>query len=316
MADNKDNERAELHKIIWRIANELRGSVDGWEFKTYVLGFLFYRYISENIAATINKDQKDSGSKNFDYANYDDEIAIKAKSDLIKRKGFFMKPSELFVNVRKNASNNPNLNIDLQKIFKNIELSANGASSQANLKGLFSDVDVNSNRLGSTVADINKKLVKLLNAIGDLPLGEYQTNSIDAFGDAYEYLMSMYAANAGKSGGEYFTPQEVSELLARITLINFMRSGKPDKKEIQRVYDPACGSGSLLLKFVKLIGKENVRDGFYGQEINPTTYNLARINMFLHDVGYKKFHIHHGDTLIKNARWNLRDIDKFDAIVS
>lgn len=154
---------------------------------------------------------------------------------------------------------------------------------------MFDDIDVNSNKLGGTVAKRNEKLVKLLKGVADMKLGDYRDNTIDAFGDAYEFLMGMYASNAGKSGGEYYTPQEVSELLTRITVLG--------KKEVNKVYDPACGSGSLLLKFAKVLGKENVRQGFFGQEINITTYNLCRINMFLHDIGYEKFSIGHGDTL-------------------
>ena len=298
-------QRAELHKTIWRIANDLRGSVDGWDFKTYVLGMLFYRFISENLTAYINKGEHEAGDASFDYTKLPDSQAEFARNEVVAEKGFYILPSDLFTNVRERAANDENLNETLERVFKNIEASALGTDSEDDIKGLFDDLDVNSNKLGSTVAKRNQKLAKLLDAIGDLPLGRWEDNSIDLFGDAYEYLMQMYAANAGKSGGEYYTPQEVSELLARITVVG--------KKQVNKVYDPAVGSGSLLLKFDKVLGKNNVRQGFYGQEINLTTYNLARINMFLHDVNYADFNLAHGDTLIEPEHW---DDEPFEAIVS
>ena len=301
----KEQERAELHRAIWQIANDLRGSVDGWDFKQYVLGILFYRFISENLTNYINADERRTGKENFDYISLSDKEAEFGRADTIKEKGFYILPSELFVNVRKNARNDANLNETLSKIFDNIENSAKGFDSEDDLKGLFDDLDVNSNKLGETVEKRNQKLVKLLEAIGDLRLGDYGDNTIDAFGDAYEFLMTMYASNAGKSGGEFFTPQEVSELLAEITTVG--------KKEVNKVYDPCCGSGSLLLKFAKVLGKENVRLGFFGQEINLTTYNLCRINMFLHDINYNNFDVAHGDTLTDPKHW---DDEPFDAIVS
>lgn len=306
MADNrKEQERAELHRAIWGIANDLRGSVDGWDFKQYVLGILFYRYISENITAYINVGEHETGDTSFDYAKLTDKQAEEARADLVETKGFFILPSELFENVRSRASNDENLNETLEIAFKNIEASAQGSQSEDDFKGLFDDIDVNSNKLGGTVAKRNERLVKLLNGVGDMKLGDYQDNTIDAFGDAYEFLMGMYASNAGKSGGEYYTPQEVSELLTRLTIVG--------KTEVNKVYDPACGSGSLLLKFAKILGRENVRQGFYGQEINITTYNLCRINMFLHDIDYDKFDIGHGDTLTDPLHW---DDEPFEAIVS
>ena len=298
-------ERNELHRAIWQIANDLRGSVDGWDFKAYVLGILFYRFISENLAAYINAEERRAGTPEFDYAALSDEDAEPGREITVKEKGFFILPSELFENVRKGAKSDADLNETLSAVFKNIEASAKGAESEDDLKGLFADVDVNSPKLGNTVAQRNEKLVKILDAVGGLNFGEFSENSIDAFGDAYEFLMTMYASNAGKSGGEFFTPQEVSELLARITVHG--------KKSVNKVYDPACGSGSLLLKFVKVLGKNNVRQGFYGQEINLTTYNLCRINMFLHDVNYDKFDIALGNTLTAPAHW---DDEPFDAIVS
>lgn len=301
----KEQERAELHRAIWQIANDLRGSVDGWDFKQYVLGMLFYRFISENLTNYLNDDERRSGKNNFDYASLSDKEAEFGREDTVKEKGFYILPSELFINVSKKARNDGNLNETLFNVFNNIELSAKGSNSEDDLKGLFDDLDVNSNKLGNTVEKRNQRLVKLLESIGGLRLGTYTDHTIDAFGDAYEFLMTMYASNAGKSGGEFYTPQEVSELLAEITTVG--------KKEVNKVYDPACGSGSLLLKFAKVLGKENVRQGFFGQEINLTTYNLCRINMFLHDVNYNDFNIAHGDTLMDPKHW---DDEPFDAIVS
>lgn len=300
----KEAQRAELHKTIWRIANDLRGSVDGWDFKSYVLGILFYRFISENLTAYINTGEHEAGETQFDYAHLPDSQAEFGRKETVAEKGFYVLPSELFQNVRRRAAMDQNLNETLERVFKNVEGSAVGAESEDDLKGLFDDLDVNSSKLGNTVAKRNEKLVKLLDAIGDLPLGNFEDNSIDLFGDAYEYLMQMYASQAGKSGGEFYTPQEVSEVLARITIMG--------KQRVNKVYDPAAGSGSLLLKFAKVLGRENV-GGFYGQEINLTTYNLARINMFLHDVNYEKFDIAHGDTLTDPHHW---DDEPFDAIVS
>ena len=301
----KETQRAELHKTIWRIANDLRGSVDGWDFKTYVLGMLFYRFISENLTAYLNEHEHRAGNTDFNYSMLKDKDAEFGRRETVVEKGFYILPSELFVNVRKRAKDDENLNETLERVFRNIEGSAVGADSEHDIKGLFDDLDVNSSKLGGTVPKRNEKLVKLLDAIGDLSLGEFADNTIDAFGDAYEYLMTMYASSAGKSGGEFFTPQEVSELLARITVVG--------KTEVNKVYDPACGSGALLLKFAKVLGKDNVRQGFYGQEVNITTHNLCRINMFLHDINYEKFDIAHGDTLTDPAHW---DEEPFEAIVS
>lgn len=301
----KEQERTKLHNTIWKIANELRGSVDGWDFKAYVLGFLFYRFISENLVNYINAEERKTGVADFNYAELSDDQAEFGREDTVNDKGFYILPSELFENVRKRAKNDENLNETLSKIFRNIEQSAKGFDSEDDFRGLFDDLDVNSNKLGPTVTRRNERLVKLMNAIGELELGKFEDNTIDAFGDAYEYLMTMYAGNAGKSGGEFFTPQEVSELLAKITVVG--------KTSVNKVYDPAAGSGSLLLKFAKVLGKDNVRQGFYGQEINITTYNLCRINMFLHDINYEKFNIAHGDTLKDPKHW---DDEPFDAIVS
>ena len=301
----KEQERDELHRAIWAIADELRGSVDGWDFKAYVLGMMFYRYISENLTNYINEGEWEAGNDGFDYTQLSDEDAEQARKDMINTKGFFIVPSELFCNVRARAGKDENLNMTLEAAFRHIEESAKGSPSEDNFAGLFDDLDVNSNKLGATVAKRNANLVKLMNGIADMKLGDYKDNSIDAFGDAYEYLMGMYASNAGKSGGEFFTPQEVSELLTRMAVAG--------KTEVNKVYDPACGSGSLLLKAAKILGKDNVRQGFFGQEINLTTYNLCRINMFLHDIDYDKFDIAHEDTLVNPQHW---DNEPFEVIVS
>ena len=298
---SREVQRDRLHRTIWEVANELRGSVDGWDFKSYVLGLLFYRFISENLSNFIEANE----GAGFRYADLTDAEAEPIREMMVDEKGFFILPSQLFENVRARAAQDPNLNETLEKVFQSIEGSSLGHRSEDDIKGLFDDLDVNSNRLGNTVERRNDKLRNLLNAIGDLDLGEKHDEGIDMFGDAYEFLMQMYASQAGKSGGEYYTPQEVSELLARLTVIG--------KTQVNRVYDPAVGSGSLLLKFAKVLGPHGVRQGYYGQEINLTTYNLARINMFLHDVNYDKFSIAHGNTLTDPQHW---DDEPFDAIVS
>lgn len=301
----KEQEREELHRAIWAIADELRGAVDGWDFKNYVLGTMFYRYISENITSYVNEGEWKAGDKTFDYALLSDEEAETAREGLIPEIGFFILPSELFCNVRARASSDENLNETLEKVFAHIEESAQGSYSENSFDGLFDDFDVNSNKLGNTVAKRNERLVKLLDGIAAMNLGSVKDHDIDAFGDAYEYLMTMYASNAGKSGGEFFTPADVSELLTRL--------GTVGKKTVNKVYDPACGSGSLLLKAVKILGKDAVTTGFFGQEINITTYNLCRINMFLHDIGFDKFNIACEDTLINPQHW---DDEPFELIVS
>ena len=272
-----------------------------------MLGFLFYRFISEDITSYLNGYEHQAGDVDFDYAKLDDATAEQVRKSMVEEKGYFILPSDLFANVRRRADGDENLNETLQRVFKNIEGSAIGSRSESSLRGLFDDLDLNSSKLGDTVVDRNAKLVKVLSAIGDLDLGteNFADNKIDAFGDAYEYLMTMYAANAGKSGGEFFTPQEVSELLTRIATHG--------KSEVNKVYDPACGSGSLLLQSIKVLGKDKVRQGFFGQEKNLTTYNLCRINMFLHDVNYDHFNIAYGDTLINPQHW---EDEPFEVIVS
>ncbi|MCQ2239106.1 MAG: type I restriction-modification system subunit M [Bacteroidaceae bacterium] len=300
---NYNQEREELHKTIWSIADDLRGAIGGWEFKAYVLGAIFYRYISENMTKYINALQ---GEDDFDYAQMTDADAEEAREQMVEEKGYFILPSQLFCNVTQNADNDENLNETLSKTFRAIEASAVGTPSEEKLKGLFSDFSVDNSQLGNSVNMRNKLLAKVLHKIADMDLGhKYQDNQIDTFGDAYEFLMQMYASQAGKSGGEFFTPQEVSELLARIA--------SHENENIRKVYDPACGSGSLLMKFAKTAGKQNDQLKYYGQEINPTTYNLCRINMFLHNIEPDKFDIQLGDTLHEPLHI---DDAPFDAIVS
>lgn len=321
MDTRKEEERAELHRTIWKIADDLRGSVDGWDFKTYVLCTMFYRYISEDLCNFIDEDEhraaeEGNGDPNFDYAKLSDEDAEFLREDMINKKGFFMLPSELFCNVTKNAPHDANLNITLNHVFKSIEQSSQGSKSNGDFVGLFSDYDVNNIKLGNTLEERNKRFVQLLQVVANMKLGNVQNNVIETFGDAYEYLMGMYASNAGKSGGEYFTPAEVSMLLTKL--------GTVGKTQVNGVYDPACGSGSLLLKAKTVLGLENISYKFCGQEKNVTIYNLCRMNMFLHGINFSKFSITLGDTLINQqfARDNDNDQGKdendfiFDLIVS
>lgn len=306
LVNNETTQRAELHRKIWAIADNVRGAVDGWDFKQYILGILFYRFISENITEFFNAAEREAGDLDFNYADISDEEAEKDfRPNTVEDKGFFILPSQLFENVVKNAADNENLNTDLANIFKAIEGSAVGFASEDAIKGLFEDVDTTSNRLGGTVAEKNKRLTDILKGIAEINFGDFQSNDIDAFGDAYEYLISNYASNAGKSGGEFFTPQTVSKLLARVVM--------DGNTSINKVYDPTCGSGSLLLQMKKQFEDHIIEDGFYGQEINMTNFNLARMNMFLHNVNYNNFSIKRGDTLLNP----LHNEEKpFDAIVS
>jgi len=295
------SQRAELQAKIWKIANDVRGSVDGWDFKQFVLGTLFYRFISENFANYMEGDDD-----SIDYASIpDDVITPELKDDAIKTKGYFIYPGQLFVNIAKTANTNPNLNTDLAAIFAAIESSANGYPSEDDIKGLFADFDTTSSRLGNTVESKNKRLAAVIKGVEELNFGSFEENHIDLFGDAYEFLISNYAANAGKSGGEFFTPQHVSRLIAQLAMHK--------QTSVNKIYDPACGSGSLLLQAKKHFDNHIIEEGFFGQEINHTTYNLARMNMFLHNINYDKFDIKLGDTLTDP----LHNNDKpFDAIVS
>jgi len=294
-------QRQELQNKIWKIANDVRGSVDGWDFKQFVLGALFYRFISENFSTYI-----EAGDESIDYSKLDDKVITPAiKDDAIKTKGYFIYPSQLFKNVAKTANTNPNLNTDLKAIFDAIESSANGYPSEQDIKGLFADFDTTSTRLGNTVENKNSRLAAVLKGVEDLNFGNFEDNQIDLFGDAYEFLISNYAANAGKSGGEFFTPQHVSKLIAQLAMHK--------QEKVNKIYDPAAGSGSLLLQAKKHFDNHIIEEGFYGQEVNHTTYNLARMNMFLHNINYDKFNIALGDTL-RNPHFG--DEKPFDAIVS
>ena len=294
-------QREELQAAIWKIANEVRGAVDGWDFKQFVLGTLFYRFISENFVLFM-----ENGDESIDYTNWPDEqLSQENIHEVTKEKGYFIYPSQLFSNIAKNANTNPNLNTDLAAIFTAIEGSANGYKSEHDIKGLFADFDTTSNRLGNTVEEKNRRLAAVIKGVESLDFGNFEDNEIDLFGDAYEFLISNYAANAGKSGGEFFTPQNVSNLIARLATYG--------KTTVNKIYDPACGSGSLLLQAKKLFGEYFSEEGFFGQEINHTTYNLARMNMFLHNINYVKFDIALGDTLLHPQ---YGDQKPFDAIVS
>ncbi|MFN9749719.1 MAG: type I restriction-modification system subunit M [Burkholderiales bacterium] len=294
-------QRAELQRRIWQIANDVRGAVDGWDFKQYVLGTLFYRFISENFAAHI-----EGGDDSIQYAKLNDiVITPEIKDDAIKTKGYFIYPSQLFVNVVASANTNDSLNTNLANIFSAIEASANGYRSERDIKGLFADFDTTSNRLGNTVRDKNTRLAAVLKGVAELDFGDFEGSHIDLFGDAYEFLISNYAANAGKSGGEFFTPQHVSKLIAQIAMHK--------QTSVNKIYDPACGSGSLLLQAKKHFDAHVIEDGFFGQEINHTTYNLARMNMFLHNVNYDEFNLQLGNTLEEP---HFADDRPFDAIVS
>ena len=294
-------QRAALQNQIWKIANDVRGSVDGWDFKQFVLGTLFYRFISENFTNYI-----EAGDESINYSQLSDEVITpEIKDDAIKTKGYFIYPSQLFVNIAKNANNNPNLNTDLKAIFDAIESSANGYPSEEDIKGLFADFDTTSSRLGNNVEHKNARLAAVIKGVEQLDFGKFEDNQIDLFGDAYEFLIGNYAANAGKSGGEFFTPQHVSKLIAQLAMHG--------QKSVNKIYDPAAGSGSLLLQAKKHFDNHIIEEGFYGQEVNHTTYNLARMNMFLHNINYDKFHIVLGDTLRDPQ---LMDEKPFDAIVS
>ena len=294
-------QRAALQRQIWQIANDVRGAVDGWDFKQYVLGTLFYRFISENFSSYI-----EGGDDSIQYAELSDQvITAEIKDDAIKTKGYFIYPSQLFSNIAKGANTNESLNTDLAAIFASIESSANGYPSEQDIKGLFADFDTTSNRLGNTVKDKNIRLAAVLKGVAGLDFGDFNTSHIDLFGDAYEFLISNYAANAGKSGGEFFTPQHVSKLIAQLAMHK--------QTTVNKIYDPACGSGSLLLQAKKHFDAHTIEDGFWGQELNHTTYNLARMNMFLHNINYDKFNIQLGDTLREP---HFGDDKPFDAIVS
>ena len=304
----QERERAELHKTIWGIADKLRGAVSGWDFKQYVLGTLFYRFLSEKIARIADGEQRAAGVAGFSYAALPDADALAAKDILVRKLGFFLRPSHLFARIHAAAAGDDNLNVTLENVFREIENSAKGSESEEDFKDIFSAIDFGDTRkLGATVDKQNRTLRALLGGVAQMKFGDYRGGAIDAFGDAYEYLLTMYASGAGKSGGEFFTPQEASRLLARIATRG--------RSRVNRVYDPACGSGSLLMQVAKVLGTGNVLGGFYGQEKEPTTHNLCRINLFLHDIDPRKFDIALGDTLLEPAESHA-DAEPFDVVVS
>ncbi|MGN0931381.1 MAG: type I restriction-modification system subunit M [Thermoguttaceae bacterium] len=347
----KEQERAELFSSIWSVADDLRGSVDGWDFKAYVICTMFYRFLSEKLENEIDRTEHEAGDTDFRYRDLkDDKFTPEIIAGLTSQFGYFIKPSELFCNVleeakgakqgiddaksgarKKSSEQGPSLldaqeaqkavesapevqkakgraeevNTKLADVFRHIEDSAKGTESEENFRGLFSDFDVQSPKLGNSADERIKKIVAVLEKVGEMKLNGAD-NTIDLFGDAYEYLLKMYASNAGKSGGEFFTPQEVSELLARLTT--------QEQRNVNKIYDPACGSGSLLLKAYRAARAASDADvDVYGQEINLTTYNMCRINMILHGVSYDKCDIALGDTLIQPKHW---DYEPFDVIVS
>lgn len=302
-----EEQKRELGNLIWNMATNLvhGGTVSPVQFMDYTLGALFYRFISENITDYCNQLMKDAGVADADYANMSDENAENARNQIINAKGIFILPSQLFINVANCAKNNTELNTTLSNNFRAIENSATGKPSESDVKGLFDNFKTDDQGLGATVNERNETLTTLLESVRDLDFQKYKESGIDVFGYCYEYLIKMYALNSGTKGGEFYTPSEVSYLLAMIAAAG--------RTSVNKVYDPACGSGSLLLNFNLVLGAKNVKDGFYGQEINVRTYNLCRMNMFLHDINYDHFDIQRGDTL-KNP---LHESDEpFDAIVS
>ncbi len=297
----------ELGGLIWKTATSLvhGGKMAPVQFKNYMLGALFYRFISENIADYCNHLQAESGVQNPDYASMPDDIAEAGRSSIVNAKGFFILPSQLFVNVANGARTNDELNTTLANNFHTIEQSAIGTASEDDVKGLFNSFNTNDTALGETVAKRNALLTTLLESVRDLNFLKYAESGLDVFGFCYEYLIKMYALNSGTKGGEFYTPAEVSLLLARIAAA--------ERTSINKVYDPACGSGSLLLNFNRVLGSQHIREGFFGQEINYETYNLCRMNMFLHNVNYDHFDIRCEDTLLHPQH---EAFEPFDAIVS
>lgn len=298
--------KQELFSQIWETLNKSLGSVDISELKFYVLGFLFYRYISENIINHFNKNEHAAGNVDFDYAKLnDDEISDDVISDCINSKGFFIFPSELFNNVYEKYKNNPNdLNVVITNIFKNIDERSLNKANEQDIIGLLTGINLSSNNLGENVTNRNKKIIKIIAAIASFELSNFDDDEIDIFGDAYEYIIDMYASKSGKRSREFFDPpQEVSKLLTLLAI--------KDKKDIKTVYDPMCRSGSLLLQPLKILKNPSIN--FYGQENVYPTYNLCRMNMFLHNVNCSNFDIQYGDTLT-NPKHSLDQ--RYDIIVS
>lgn len=304
---SKEDLKRELGDLIWKMATNLvhGGKVSPVQFMDYTLGALFYRFISENITDYCNQLMIEAGVPDADYLHMSDEMAENARAQIVQAKGFFILPSQLFKNVADGAKDNDELNTTLANNFKAIEQSAIGTPSENDVKGLFNNFNTNDAGLGSTIAERNSLLADLLESVRDLNFTTYIESGLDVFGICYEHLIKMYALNSGTKGGEFYTPAEVSYLVALIAAAG--------RKTVNKVYDPACGSGSLLLNFNLVLGAKNVREGFFGQEINLKTYNLCRMNMFLHNVNYDHFDIQLGDTLIDPKH----EVDEpFDAIVS
>lgn len=296
-----EDQKKQLQTQLWNIANELRGKMGADEFRDYILGFIFYKYLSEKIEIYANNLLKSDGityekvignAKEGEYL----EAIQKASVDEL---GYYLKPTELFHHIAQNGATNDNLNEDLERILNSVESSTMGHDSEEDFEQLFSELDLNATKLGKTVSQRNELISKVLLHLDKIDF-QLENSQIDILGDAYEYLISQFASGAGKKAGEFYTPQEVSQILARIVTLG--------KKELKSVYDPACGSGSLLLR----IARYAKIDRFYGQEMNNTTYNLARMNMILHDVHYADFDIKQEDTLEHPQHTEFR----FEAVVA
>ncbi len=295
MSDNK-----QLEQQLWNIANTLRGKMDADEFRDYILGFIFYKYLSEKMRLLADKLLSEDNIKYIDInENTSDgkQLLDAIRDDAIDSLGYFLKPSELFSSIVKRTDS---IIEELETILRNIEQSTMDSESADDFGNLFEDLDLNSTKLGKTVDDRNTLISKV---IGHLDKIDFEIEDVesDILGDAYEYLIAQFASGAGKKAGEFYTPQEVSKILAKIVTA--------DKQKLKSVYDPTCGSGSLLLRVAKEVKEVSQ---FYGQELNRTTYNLARMNMIMHDVHYKKFDIKQEDTLERPQHLNKR----FEAIVA
>lgn len=298
-----EDQKKQLQTQLWNIANELRGKMGADEFRDYILGFIFYKYLSEKLTIFANEILE---ADNLLYKNLDEHTAkdmsmIEAvKKDAIDSLGFFLKPTELFAYVAEHGTKSGNLIEQLEKTLNSIEQSTMGADSEDDFDKLFSELDLNANKLGKTVQSRSDLIAKVLVHLDKIDF-QLENSKIDVLGDAYEYLISQFASGAGKKAGEFYTPQEVSTVLAKIVTAG--------KKKLKNVYDPTCGSGSLLLRVARQVDEVGM---FFGQEMNNTTYNLARMNMILHDVNFSKFDIRQEDTLEHPQHAEFR----FEAIVA
>jgi type I restriction enzyme M protein len=295
-------EKKLLEQQLWNIANTLRGKMDADEFRDYILGFIFYKYLSEKMNDYADKILSEDGIKYLDIDESDDEFLDAIKEESIEKLGYFLKPAELFGQIaeRGNSDTNNFILADLSQILRSIEQSTMGHESEDDFENLFEDLDLSSTKLGRTEEAKNKLIAKVLFHLDKINF-EIQNHDRDMLGDAYEYLIGQFAAGAGKKAGEFYTPQQVSKILAKIVTVK--------KVKIKSVYDPTCGSGSLLLRVAKEVDDVS---NFYGQELNRTTYNLARMNMIMHDVHYRKFDLKQDDTLEHPQHIDLR----FEAIVA